>query len=169
MTPAFLGAVLAGGRQRAEAIAGASLPDPFPGDISELEFLRGRLRAMVEDPRREAWVAPRLMVLRDERRTVGHLGFHGPPGEDGCVEVGYGVLPADRGRGYAAEACQALFAWAVRSHGVTRFRAAVSPANAASLAVVRRLGFRQTGVQQDPLDGDELVFEMELDGPPRQV
>jgi ribosomal-protein-alanine N-acetyltransferase len=40
----------------------------------------------------------------------------------------------------------------------------VAPSNDRSLAVVGRLGFRQTGVRWDELDGEELVFE--LDWPP---
>ena len=42
-----------------------------------------------------------------------------------------------------------------------RFRASVSPGNVASLAVIGRLGFRQTGVQIDDVDGEELVFDLE--------
>jgi RimJ/RimL family protein N-acetyltransferase len=38
--------------------------------------------------------------------------------------------------------------------------ASVAPANLASLAVVRKVGFVQTGVQMDEIDGQELVFEV---------
>ena len=40
--------------------------------------------------------------------------------------------------------------------------ASVSPRNAASLALVRSLGFRQVGEQIDEVDGLELVFERVL-------
>ena len=36
--------------------------------------------------------------------------------------------------------------------------ATVSPINPPSLAVVRRLGFKQVGMQKDEVDGLELVF-----------
>ena len=58
-----------------------------------------------------------------------------------------------------------MFDWA-RKQGVERFRASVSPDNSASLAVVRGFGFRQTGIQLDDIDGEELVFD--LDGWPAQ-
>ncbi len=58
---------------------------------------------------------------------------------------------------------RALFDWA-HAQGVDRFRASVSPDNVPSLAIVQGLGFRQTGVQIDDIDGVELVFE--LDGWP---
>ena len=65
--------------------------------------------------------------------------------------------------GVASEVVRALFDWA-HAQGVDRFRASVSPGNVASLAVIGRLGFRQTGVQIDDIDGEELVFQ--LDGWP---
>jgi RimJ/RimL family protein N-acetyltransferase len=36
----------------------------------------------------------------------------------------------------------------------------VAPSNPPSLAVVRKVGFVQTGVQMDEIDGEELVFEI---------
>ena len=95
------------------------------------------------------------------RRFIGTAGFHAPPDADGRVEIGYRVEPAYRRRGIATEVVRALFDWAAREHGVTRFRASVSPNNVASLAIIRGFGFHQTGVQIDDIDGEELVFELD--------
>ena len=70
------------------------------------------------------------------------------------------MFPEHRGRGYATEAAAALIAWA-RGQGVARFVASVAPANAPSLAIVRKLGFVRTGEQWDDEDGLELVFELD--------
>ncbi len=96
---------------------------------------------------------------------VGHAGFHGPPGVNGlrkreAVELGYTVFPPFRGRGYATEAASALLAWARKEHGVSRFVASVAPGNDPPLAIVRKLGFVQTGERWDDEDGVELVFEL---------
>ena len=45
--------------------------------------------------------------------------------------------------------------------GVKRFVASVAPSNEPSLAIVRKLGFVQTGERMDDEDGLELVFELE--------
>lgn len=95
---------------------------------------------------------------------MGTAGFHAPPDADGRVEVGYRVQPAYRRRGVASEVVRALFDWAAREHGVTRFRASVAPGNVPSLAIIGRLGFREVGRQTDDIDGEEIVFE--LDGWP---
>jgi len=57
------------------------------------------------------------------------------------VDIGYAFLPQHRGRGYAFEAAQAVVAHA-RSLGIVRLAAIVNPANAASSALLRKLGMR---------------------------
>ena len=52
--------------------------------------------------------------------------------------------------------------WAHEQKGIHDFIASVSPGNAPSLTVVRKLGFVQTGEQWDEEDGLELVFERSL-------
>jgi RimJ/RimL family protein N-acetyltransferase len=95
-----------------------------------------------------------------QRTVVGTAGFHGPPDEDGRVELGYGVEPAHRRRGLATEVVAALLEWA-RGQGVSRFRATIAPTNIPSLAIVRAFGFREVGVFVDAVDGEELVFELD--------
>jgi RimJ/RimL family protein N-acetyltransferase len=97
---------------------------------------------------------------------IGHIGFHGPrgvngPQKPGALEVGYTVFEPFRRRGYATEAVEAILEWAREEHGVRHFIASVGPGNVPSLALVRRLGFRETGTQWDDEDGEELVFELE--------
>jgi [ribosomal protein S5]-alanine N-acetyltransferase len=162
MSPAFLQALLAGRRDEATRILGAPVPDAFP-DAHDTGFLRLRLGQMEQEPERACWL--RALVLPGaEPVMVGHAGFHGPPGVNGpklpdALELGYTVFPAHRGRGYATEAAQALMAWAETEHGVDHFVASVAPENDPSLAIVRKLGFVQTGEQWDEEDGLELVFE----------
>jgi RimJ/RimL family protein N-acetyltransferase len=92
--------------------------------------------------------------------AVGGIGFHGPPRGD-MVEVGYGVVPAVRGRGVASQALRLLVAVAARQPGVYRVMGRTEETNLASQAVMRSVGMRQVG--RDP---DFLHFQMELDRPP---
>jgi len=73
--------------------------------------------------------------------------------------MGYTVLPPYRRRRYALEAAQAMMAWACE-HGVRLFRLSVSPANAPSLAMAAKMGFRHVGEQVDEEDGPELILEL---------
>jgi len=163
LSPAFLDALLGGRRDGAEAALGLELPPDWPDrhDRGFLELRRNQARA---DAAREEWL-PRAIGL--ERRMIGHIGFHGPPGvngpeKPGALEVGYTVFEPFRRQGFATEAVVAILEWARTEHGVRHFVASVGPWNEPSLALVRRLGFRQTGTQWDDEDGEELVFELEV-------
>jgi [ribosomal protein S5]-alanine N-acetyltransferase len=153
--PEAIRALIAGRRDEAEGILGLSLPAEFPngGDLDG--FLPIQLKRMEAEPRRREWMA-RLMVGKPEG-AVGHCGFHGPPDRIGRAEIGYTVFSRFRGRGYAKEAAQRLVDWAF-AKGEREVYATVSPNNAPSLAVVRRLGFIEVGSQMDEVDGLELVF-----------
>ncbi len=157
MSPAMMQAILEGDWPGAEREAGVPLPPFFREERwAHLDYRLGLVRA---DPGALPWLT-RLMVCRETRQAVGHLGFHGPPRPDrDWVEVGYTVFPEERRQVYAEEAVRGLFEWA-KSQGVQRFRASVGPWNEPSLNLVRKLGFQQTGVQIDEIDGEELVFEV---------
>jgi RimJ/RimL family protein N-acetyltransferase len=157
----FLDALLAGRREEAESAIGLAVPADWP-DEHDRRFLRLRLDQATKDPSREEWMP--WAIARDGQ-MVGHIGFHGPPGVNGpkkpdALEVGYTVFEPWRRQGYATEAVEGILGWAQAEHGVRHFVASVSPQNEPSLAIVRRLGFRQTGTQWDDEDGEELVFEL---------
>ncbi len=168
MTPAVLEALLAGRRDEAGRLLGASVPPGWP-QVGDGVFLRRRLEQMQADPASARWLV-RALVLQGAAPAimVGHAGFHGPPGVNGledaaALEIGYTIFPEHRGHGYATEAALGLIEWA-RAAGVSRFIASVAPGNAPSLAIVRKLGFVQTGEQWDEEDGLELVFELHAAG-----
>ena len=168
MTARFLEAVLAGRRSEAEAEAGIAIPDGWPDD-HDARFLRLRAGQMRKDPVWEDWLVWAVTLRAPGRPMVGHAGFHGPPGVNGpraadAVEVGYTIYEPHRGKGYATEAARALIGWARAERGIRHFVASVAPDNVPSLALVRRLGFVQTGTQWDEEDGEELVFELRPEG-----
>ena len=160
--PRAIRALIEGDRVHAEMILGALLPDEFPNEDELHGFLAVQLQRMESAPERRAWMA-RLMRSR-AGEAIGHCGFHGPPEIIGRAEIGYTVFEKFRRQGYATEAAGALVRWAFR-HGEKEVYASVSPNNAASLAVVRGLGFRQVGTQEDEVDGLELVFAIERPAP----
>jgi RimJ/RimL family protein N-acetyltransferase len=165
MSPAFLEALLDGRREDAGAHIGVDLPPEWP-DEHDRGFLALRLGQMRRDPAVQEWLVRAVALRNPARAMIGHAGFHGPPGvnerrrADG-VELGYTIFPEYRRRGYATETVTALMAWAERAHGVRYFVASVSPDNAPSLAVVRKLGFEHVGEHWDEEDGLEWEFALE--------
>lgn len=162
LTPAQLRAVAGGDASGLADELGAAIGTAWVDEVRGLAGLRAR--QVHERPSDAPWLL--RAIVRDEpgqpREVIGHLNFHGGPSESGRVEIGYTLLPAARGRGYAIEAVRALFAWAQDVHGVRRFRASVAPGNERSLNLIAKLGFVHVGEQWDPDDGRELVYELDL-------
>ena len=163
LTEPMLAALLEGTRADFERLGGFVVPDDWPDD-HDRRFLRFRLRQMREEPERERWLVRAVVLRGDERPMIGHVGFHGPPGVNSlkapdAVEIGYTIFGDHRRRGYAGEAVRGLLDWA-RAQGIDHFVASVGPQNEPSLAIVRRLGFREVGRHWDDEDGEELEFEL---------
>lgn len=82
-----------------------------------------------------------VLVRREDGRALGAMGFHSVPDEAGRVEVGYDLVEAARGHGYATEALRALSAWALGREEVTTVVANVERDNVPSQKVLARAGF----------------------------
>jgi ribosomal-protein-alanine N-acetyltransferase len=93
----------------------------------------------------------------DRRVLIGNGGFTGAPDPRGSVEIGYSLLPAWQGQGYATELTAGLVAWAFSHEHVHRVMAVTYPALPASIHVLEKNGFQPTCRGTD-LRG--LVFEL---------
>ena len=161
MTPEFLEAVLDGDRERASETLDVRLPDDFPAKASCASSRSGSARCAATSASCE-W-CPHAVVL--DGQMIGHAGYHGPPGVNAnqspdAVEIGYTIEEPWRGHGYATAAATELLRRA-EERGVRHYVASATPDNEPSLAIIRKLGFRQTGEAIDEEDGLELVFELE--------
>ena len=157
--PETVEALLTGDASQASVEQGVELTEEFLESVDDF-FLRVQLSRMTANPAGQEWCA-RTMVRVSDGTVVGHCGFHGPPEDVGRAEIGYTVLKPFRGMGFATEAASALVAFA-RERGVRTVFATAAPANLPSLRVLAKLGFVQTGTEVDEIDGEELVFELEL-------
>ena len=145
----------------------------YCGEMSEIETPRLRLRparhddlaamhAVLSAPRgMRYWSTPPHADLEETRVWLTKM-VEGAPGEscdfvierDGMVigkagcwrlpEIGYILHPDHWGQGLATEALSAVIAHVFAHHPVHTLKADVDPRNAGSLALLARLGFRET-------------------------
>ena len=155
LTVPVMEALVAGDLDRASDLAGAPLTTYL---VEEGWLWRIRLEQVAGTPEGLDWIA-RAALDEATGEVVGHVGFHGPPDENGRVEVAYSVDPAFRRRGYATAMLRAALDWASSEPAVRTVRASISPENEASLATLRPFGFTHVGEQWDEEDGRELLFE----------
>ena len=152
-------AVMADRRDDAARIVGARLPEKWPGRALIERAFSVSIENVRANPAVRLW-GDRLMITRDhDRRLVGSVVFHGAPGPEGEVEVGYGVEESSQGLGFGTEATCAMVDWALAQPGVARVTATTLPWHKASIRILQRAGFRASGWREHGLLGDLQVFE----------
>ena len=156
-----LAALVVGDRTEASRLAQCDLAG-FPDD--QLSIAEIRLKDLGLDADYLPW-SLRVMALKPSLAFVGHFNFHSKPNAaylkelaPGAVEMGYFVLPEFRRQGLAEEAALGMMAWASQAHGVNRFVVSISPENAPSAAMARKLGFARIGSHIDEEDGYEDIL-----------
>ncbi len=96
---------------------------------------------------------------------LGDCGVHVPANEPRSAEVGITLASAAQGRGLAREALRALLAILFGTLGKHRVFCSVDPRNLRSVALLRRMGFRQEAHHRASLWfkgdwADDLVFAL---------
>jgi RimJ/RimL family protein N-acetyltransferase len=157
LTPEVITALAGADLDGARRLSGLQLTDYLVSSHC-LGTWRYRADQVAIDPTDAGWVTGVIWV-DDVDVAVGTAGFHGPPDEEGMVEVGYSVDPQYRRRGYARAALVELLARAAREPGVSRVRASIRPDNIPSRDLVLSYGFVAVGEQLDEVDGLEIIYE----------
>jgi ribosomal-protein-alanine N-acetyltransferase len=130
------------GRQQLERILGVRVAAGWPS-----QDLRDAIPVYVaqldRDPNALGW-GLWLLVDPVANLMLGDAGFKGRPDVGRRVEIGYGVAPAERGKGYATEAAIALLSWA-REHGAYVVTAECLEDNVPSIRVLEKAGLQRRG------------------------
>ncbi len=118
----------------------------WTGVPEQREAPHARLWIDAEGTRRSADLALDLVIAdASDGRVLGEVGLARFDRRRRVAEVGYWVLPGERGRGIAAAAVRLLVPWALAALDLHKVFARVEPENGASVAVVRSAGFECRG------------------------
>jgi RimJ/RimL family protein N-acetyltransferase len=124
-----------------------TLPDVrrflFDGEALSAAEVTETIEDSVRDFRKDGYG---IWLIQEEDRAelVGTAGLR--PLEDLGLEIFYSLAPGSWGKGYATEAARAVMEHALGPLGLPEVLAEVDEGNAASVAVVRRLGMTRFGV-----------------------
>jgi Acetyltransferases, including N-acetylases of ribosomal proteins len=87
-----------------------------------------------------------LMVVDEEGRLAGMVGFERVVGDVDEVNLSYLIYPEYRGRGYASEALRLIVRYLFANRpGMNRARLDIHPDNAPSIRVAEKSGFTLEG------------------------
>ena len=107
----------------------------------------------------DPWLLGYFVFHQESNARIGSGGFKGEPGEDGSVEIAYGIDEPHRGLGYATEVAASLVTFAFADSRVRLVCAHTLPDAAASARVLAKCGFARVPDVIDPEDG--LVWRFE--------
>lgn len=119
----------------------------------------------VRQVRTSGWGMHLAVIERATGTLAGTIGLFRADWVACSAEVAYGVRPACRGRGHATDALRLLARWTLREGGLRRVELRADTANAASIRVAEKAGFRREGVLRQVEAGpdgnrDQVVFSL---------
>lgn len=112
---------------------------PTEDTMDILPIILKALEKQVEPSGFETW----MIVKKENMQIIGDIGFFGKPDEKGEVEVGYGLVERERGKGNGFEALQAIVKWVSSMENVKVIKASCLIDNKPSARILEKVGMRE--------------------------
>ena len=96
-------------------------------------------------PQESKW----FIVEKKDGSKIGSIGYF--PATGSLVEIGYSLIPNERGKGYCTEAAKILVDYLFLSKSIVRVQSHTDVRNLASQRVLEKTGFKKEGVVRKSL------------------
>lgn len=90
-----------------------------------------------------------LVINKENNAIIGDIGFKGKPDLESTVEIGYGIAPSARNKGFATEGVNEIIKWAFSSGNVKRIVAECLIDNISSIKVLEKLNMNRIGTKEN--------------------
>jgi len=116
--------------------------DPIPPQKSKTERMKE-----FDNPSQLAILTERTRFVI-EKKDGTKIGFiaHWFVQPHRMMEIGYSLIPSERGKGYGTEAIQTMVDYLFLSRDIVRIQAVTSVRNKASQRVLEKVGFKKEGI-----------------------
>ena len=135
-------------RQALVAALNCTMPSDWPPPLNDDASFTYFLDEMERDPSMAGW-GFWYVIERQSNEAIGICGVKGRPNASGTAEIGYSIIPARQGLGFATEAVAGLIGWC-RSRGILSVVAETLPELAASIRVMEKNGLVFDGEGSEP-------------------
>lgn len=89
------------------------------------------------------------ITLPDDDHLIGMCGAYGWEQDNRLIDIGYHIVPAHWGKGYATEAACAIIGWCFDNLDLHRVQADCTDGNIASERVMLKCGFKVEGIWRE--------------------
>ncbi|MHB9034706.1 MAG: GNAT family N-acetyltransferase [Anaerolineae bacterium] len=114
---------------------------PEQPEADLIDALKKMISSLEASPQLWPWNTNWAIISKQEQAVIGGIDFHGPPDQEGRIEIGYGLDKAFRGQGYMGQAVSLMVAWGLAQPDVKLIEAETYLDNWASQRVLQRKGF----------------------------
>ena len=118
-------------------------PSHVPLDEHTQKAMEWLYNEAQKTPEEYLWLTNWQIILKSENKSIGSADFKNLPGENGEVEIGYGINSEYEGRGYMTETVEAMCKWALIQDGVKCVIAETEKDNYASQRVLQKCGMEK--------------------------
>ena len=128
-------------------LIGVQVPEGWPAEELK-EVAPYFIKLLSESPDmagRLCW----FIIEKEQDIVIGSIGFKAKPNKDGIVEIGFGIDPAFRRKGYATEAVRGLTGWALSQNDIQEVIAECDPDNKPSVRVLEKAGMQKTSIEDN--------------------
>lgn len=143
------------GDDRLSEVSGYHVAEEWPG-IEFFFYLPYVLEAVKENSAKEKWT--HLIVLKSENKIIGEVSAQGTPELTLEAELGYGIVEAYEGNGYATEGARAFLNW-LDYEKIKLIRAKTYLYHKKSQHILKKLGFIKMG--EGYFTGGERIVNFE--------
>lgn len=130
-------------------LLGVTVPEDFPNQPVRDFVLPSKVTELQADASHGEWSG--IIIHTADNIVIGSMGFKELPNDEGMVEIGYDIVSAYQGSGYATEMAKSLITWAFEQPSVKLITAQCLPDNWASVRVLQKLGMKQVESSTDML------------------
>lgn len=85
----------------------------------------------------ESW----MIIKKETNEIIGDVGFKGFHFLKNSCDIGYGIVQAERRKGFAYEACKGLITWVLETDPEITITATTHLSNSASIKLLKKLNF----------------------------
>ena len=117
--------------------------DNNPEFMGEYEELRQETKTELEKTYDNLKDAQWFFVQKKDGTKIGYIAHFLAAGE---TELGYFIVPSERGKGYVSEAIEIMVDYRFLSRDLVRVQAKADPENTASWKALEKAGFKKEGV-----------------------
>lgn len=90
-----------------------------------------------------------MIIKKENMRVIGDIGFHGKPNENGEVEIGFGLVEHERGKGFGFESLKSIMNWLSSQDSVKVIKAGCLISNKPSTRILEKVGMKEINRDHD--------------------